>query len=85
MAAGLALITLGAIGTAAAVTQWSTVGFGTLDPRETIRVVLVSATAIAIGTTGVFGGLFSSLLTLRSTRLHPVADHDADDELLVSP
>jgi hypothetical protein len=59
---------LGLIGTAVAVSDWGSTGFGNLDPRGTIRLVLPSATAIALGVIGVFSGLFASLLTLRGVR-----------------
>ena len=82
MAIGIFLWLLGFAGTVIAITQWGRVGFGGLDDaNRTIRLVMVSATAIALGTMGIFAGLFTSLLTLRTTRLHPVAD-DADDDLV---
>jgi hypothetical protein len=65
---GLVLGALGLIGTAVAVSDWGSTGFGNLDPRGTIRLVLPSATAIALGVIGVFSGLFASLLTLRGVR-----------------
>jgi glycosyltransferase involved in cell wall biosynthesis len=68
VALGLSLIGLGLLGTILAVTHWSETGFGNLDPRGTIRLVLPSATAIALGMIVVFAGLFSSLLTLRGVR-----------------
>jgi hypothetical protein len=83
VAVGLLLMVAGAVGTAVAISQWSTAGFGTLDPRGTIRVVLVSATAIALGVIGICGGLFTSLLTLRTTRLHAGAGEPVDEEDLV--
>jgi hypothetical protein len=85
VAVGLLLMFLGGVGTVLALTQWSAAGFGSLDPRGTIRVVLVSATAIALGVVGVFAGFFTSLLTLRSANLHPpAADQgvDAEDDLI---
>lgn len=66
---GLALVLLGVVGTVAALSEWSRVGFGALDPRGTIRVVLPSATLVALGALWVFTGLVASLLTLRG--LHP--------------
>jgi hypothetical protein len=83
VAVGLTLIIAGLIGTVVAVTKWGTAGFGGLQPGDpTIRVVLLSATSMSLGTIGIFAGFFSSLLTLRSTRLHAVSDAvDADDEL----
>jgi hypothetical protein len=62
---GLVLTALGLVGTIVAVSDWGAAGFGHLDPRGTIRLVLPSATAIALGVIGVFSGLFASLLTLR--------------------
>jgi hypothetical protein len=68
---GLSLVALGLVGTVVAVADWGQTGFGDLDPRGTIRLVLPSATAIALGVIGVFSGLFSSLLTLRGMRAAP--------------
>ncbi|MBW3592704.1 MAG: glycosyltransferase family 2 protein [Actinobacteria bacterium] len=89
-----ALILLGIGGTVAALGEWSRVGFGALDPRGTIRVVLPSATLVALGALWLFTGLVASLLTLRG--LHPPtgtaplrgerdedAVEDRDDELAV--
>ena len=76
---GLGLMLLGGVGTLAALRQWSAVDFAGLDPRGTIRIVLVSSTAIGIGALCIFSGLLSSLLTLRSTRLHAVDDDSSDD------
>lgn len=86
VAIGLLLLLLGAIGTIVAVTQWGSVYFGALDPTRTIRLVLVSATSIAIGTMGLFAGFVTSLLTLRTTGAHAVAnDNDLlDDELMAA-
>jgi hypothetical protein len=66
-AAGMLLIAGGLAGTAAAVGMWSSHDFGPLDPRDTIRLVLPSATAIALGVLVLFSGLLGSLLSLRTT------------------
>jgi len=79
VAVGLLFITAGLGGTVAAFTQWSSTGFGTLNPHGTIRLVLLSATAIALGVIGMFAGFFTSLLSLRTTQLH--VGEPADDEL----
>jgi glycosyltransferase involved in cell wall biosynthesis len=71
---GLSLIVLGLVGTTVAVTNWGKAGFGNLDPRLMIRLVLPSATAIGLGVIGVFSGLFASLLTLRGRRTTPPAE-----------
>ncbi|MEH0973696.1 glycosyltransferase [Micromonospora sp. CPCC 205546] len=66
---GLLLFVAGGIGTGAAVARWGLDGFGDLDPHATLRVVLPSATAIALGVVVLFSGLVGSLLTLRPA--HP--------------
>jgi hypothetical protein len=69
-AAGLALVALGLVGAILAVTVWGRSGFGALDARASLRVVLPSATAIATGVVIIFAGLLGSLVTLR-VRLEP--------------
>ncbi|MER7001489.1 glycosyltransferase family 2 protein [Dactylosporangium sp. NPDC000555] len=64
-AVGIVLILGGLAGTVAAVSNWGQHNFGPLDPRSTIRLVLPSATAIALGVVTMFSGLLASLLTLR--------------------
>jgi hypothetical protein len=85
VAVGLSLLGCGAAGTVKALTQWGEVFFGALDPTHTIRLVLVSATAIAIGTMTIFAGFFTSLLTLRSTAEHNDADPYTADERVSAP
>lgn len=68
---GCTLVAAGLIGTTIALTAWGRTGFGDLDPRGTLRLVLPSATAIGLGLIGVFSGLFASLLTLRGMRPRP--------------
>jgi hypothetical protein len=63
-AVGLTLFGLGCVGTAAAFEHWSSLGFGDLDPRGTIRLVLPSASLVALGVLWLFTGLVGSLLTL---------------------
>jgi hypothetical protein len=67
VAVGLGLLGVGTMGTVVAVGAWSERGFGDLDPRHTLRIVVPSATAIALGVTVIFSGFFASLLTLRAT------------------
>jgi hypothetical protein len=66
VAVGLGLIGVGVAGTILAVTVWSDTDFGPLDPRKEIRIVVPSATAVALGVSVVFAGLFASLLSLRT-------------------
>lgn len=63
--AGLALMLAGTVGTLVAVSLWGEAGFGPLDPRSTLRIVVPSATMIALGVLVVSSGLIGSLLTLR--------------------
>ncbi len=70
---GLTLVVLGLIGSIGGLTQWGSAGFGQLgNSLVTIRLVLPSATAIALGVMFVFSGLLGSLLTLRGiATVHP--------------
>jgi len=68
VAAGLALMGVGVAGTIVAIQMWSHTDFGPLDPRREIRIVVPSATAVALGVSVIFAGLFASLLSLRTTR-----------------
>src|SRR5439155_10147073 len=60
---GLLLILAGLAGTGLAMGQWGSAGFAELKPDEILRVVMPSATTIAIGTICMFSGLLASLLT----------------------
>ncbi|MEU5944777.1 glycosyltransferase family 2 protein [Micromonospora sp. NPDC047465] len=79
---GLLLLVAGVAGTVGAVAYWGLDGFGDLNPHDTLRVVLPSATAIALGVVVLFSGLVGSLLTLRPTHPAPAIvrqsgpDHD---------
>lgn len=68
---GLLLLVAGVAGTVGAVAYWGLDGFGDLNPHDTLRVVLPSATAIALGVVVLFSGLVGSLLTLRPTHPRP--------------
>jgi glycosyltransferase involved in cell wall biosynthesis len=61
---GLALL-LGIIGSILAVVNWEMTGFGGLNPSETLRVVIPSVTAIAIGFQTMLSSLFLGVLRLR--------------------
>ncbi|GAB3829164.1 glycosyltransferase family 2 protein [Dactylosporangium cerinum] len=63
--AGLLIGLLGLANTVIAVTDWGHAGFSALNPRENLRTVVPSATAIALGVILIFSGLFASLLSLR--------------------
>ena len=61
---GIVLL-LGIIGTLFAISNWQMKGFGLLNPSETLRVVIPSVTAIAIGFQTMLSSLFLSVLQLK--------------------
>lgn len=66
--AGLALIGLGLGGIGAATLHWGAMGFGELDYRATMRLVIPSTGAMTLGLEVLFVGFLSSLLDLRQPR-----------------
>lgn len=66
--AGAVLIIAGIAGTSFALSKWGNANFGNLDPRDMMRLVVPSATSIALGVVIWCAGLFASLLTLRRVR-----------------
>jgi hypothetical protein len=74
---GLGLVVIGLTGSAAAVEHWGRLGFGHLDPRGTIRLVLPSAALVALGVLWIFRGFVGSLLTLRGVHPEPLPDEPA--------
>ena len=84
---GLALIVIGLAGSVAAIFNWGTVGFGELDPRGTIRMVLPSATLVALGALWLFTALAGSLITLgrprreRTGSIEELAEHQSDESV----
>ena len=72
-AIGVTLIGLGLVGSAGAFEHWRSLGFGDLDPRGTIRLVLPSASLVALGTLWLFTGLVGSLFTLHAVHGNPPA------------
>jgi hypothetical protein len=69
---GVTAILVGLGGSVAAIFNWGSVGFGELDPRGTIRIVLPSATLVALGALWIFTGLAGSLITLGRASPGPV-------------
>jgi glycosyltransferase involved in cell wall biosynthesis len=61
---GLALL-VGIAGSIFAVVNWEMRGFGLLNPSETLRVVIPSVTAIALGFQTMLSSLFLGVLRLR--------------------
>jgi hypothetical protein len=66
--AGLVLTLVGFGTLVAAVLSWRAVGFGTLDPRETMRQVIPGAILLVLGIQTVFSSFFLSTLGIRRRR-----------------
>lgn len=64
---GLLLIMAGLGGTIAAVTQWSSVSFGDLQPTQVLRLVIPSATSLALGCQIMLASFFLSVLGMKRT------------------
>ncbi len=62
---GLLLTLAGIVGSAYAVVSWGNTGFSGLDPRETMRITIPSATAMAIGVQIIFSAFFLDFLRQR--------------------
>ena len=66
LAVGMLLLVAGVVGSLYAVALWQARAFGPLDQTElTLRIVLVSSTAIAIGLETILASFFLSVLGLR--------------------
>jgi glycosyltransferase involved in cell wall biosynthesis len=59
------LIVTGIAGSVGSVMLWKLHGFGPLNPSDTLRVIIPSVTAIALGIQSMFGALFMSVLNLK--------------------
>ncbi len=68
-AAGLTSAALGLGGLLAAASAWSDRGFGDLDYRETMRIVVPAVTLIAVGAQVVLAGFVSGLLRVEPPAL----------------
>lgn len=62
---GISLFLLGFIGSIIAFFQWESTSFGALIPTNTMRLVIPSVTAIALGLQIVFSSFFLSVLELK--------------------
>jgi Glycosyl transferase family 2 len=83
-AVGVTLVTLGLVGSATALEHWRSLDFGDLYPRGTIRLVLPSASLVALGALWLFTGLVGSLLTLRGVPPAPAGRPWAADRSAVT-
>ena len=55
------------------VGYWGAVGFGALNPEQTMRLVIPSAVAIILAFQMIYGAFFVSVLDIRALRLTPEA------------
>jgi hypothetical protein len=60
-----AMILAGIVGAAAAVADWGSRGFGDLEARHTLRLVIPSITLMILGAQGLMSSFFLSVLGLR--------------------
>ncbi len=69
--AGGLLALAGIGGLVASLAHWQVNNFGELDPREALRLVVPSATALIISFQTIFAALFISILGIRRTKETP--------------
>lgn len=62
----------GLVGLVMSLVHWQIRSFGELDPRESLRLVVPSATALIISFQTIFASLFVSILGIRRTRETPI-------------
>ena len=69
---GVVLILAGFVGSVAAVRSWSLANYGSLNPAQTMRLVIPSALALTLGIETILVSFFLSILGLRVRRLTKV-------------
>ena len=65
LAIGAGLFAAGLVGALAAVANWQSRGFGDLDARGALRLVIPSVTLMVLGAQGIMSSFFLSVLGLR--------------------
>jgi glycosyltransferase involved in cell wall biosynthesis len=65
LAVGGLLALLGLAGLIASVSHWQGAGFGNLDPRNELRIVVPSAAALMMSLQAMFASIFASILSIR--------------------
>ena len=80
LAVGGLLVLLGVAGLVVSLSQWQGVGFGDLNPRSALRLVVPSATGMVLGCQTVLASLFLSILRVRRSprRAGRVRDPEPD-------
>jgi glycosyltransferase involved in cell wall biosynthesis len=71
---GGGLLLLGLVLGTLAVSTWSNVAFGLLDPTQTMRLAIPSATSIVLGFEIAFGGFVMNVLQTHQSPIEDVAD-----------
>jgi glycosyltransferase involved in cell wall biosynthesis len=64
LAAGALMALAGLVALVVAVASWGAVGFGNLDPAQTMREVIPAVVLLALGTQTVFASFFISILSI---------------------
>ncbi|OLB81446.1 MAG: dolichol-P-glucose synthetase [Actinobacteria bacterium 13_2_20CM_2_66_6] len=64
------LLVLGSVGTVIAVVSWGAAGFGSLDPRVTMREVIPAAVLLTLGVQTIFASFFLSILGIDDEPAH---------------
>lgn len=89
---GGALAVLGLVGLVASVSHWQVHGYGELDPRWSLRLVVPSATAFVLSFQVMIVTFFLSILSIRRTQHPGTGEHAAaspgtfvDDDLVPGP
>jgi hypothetical protein len=62
---GIVLLAIGIVGSLVSLGVWGATSFGGLDPANTLRIVVVAATALSLGAEIVLASFFFSVLGLR--------------------
>jgi glycosyltransferase involved in cell wall biosynthesis len=88
IAAGAAILLLGLVFSGISLYQWSTAGFGTLSPGDSVRAAAPGALGLILGSQTLMFGLFLSLLRIRvvpATGVDSAEILAKDAPLLASP
>ncbi|KAB2344058.1 glycosyltransferase family 2 protein [Actinomadura rudentiformis] len=72
------LAVLGLAGLVASLAHWQLRSFGELDPRESLRLVVPSATALMMSFQALLGTFFLSILNIRRSS-HPATEPGTED------
>ena len=67
LAVGAALFVLGLVAFIGAISEWSSVGFGSLVGGKAMRLVIISGTTLVLGTQILYGSFFLYVLDYRSS------------------